>query len=274
MPFFLAQLARDTTFRNVMDENTVLSLLEKSSGSDSLRKKFLDVLQGLVQQDNIGEEDTSNPPVVPNHLSPTAGEVQLAASECQSGSNASLGASVSQSTGVSLGAGVLQSSRNRLGDGGPQYVVSEGSTTTFDPKSLTLEDDFTFNTHQVIIDYLETHFCTSLHKDVRCTMNKAHPVPQTPVMKVSKVDNFVLDHLKSHDHKLGMIQSALQQCAGPLLCLWSELIDNDLLKSEDAVINVHDVLNVLQRTKCSSAYFGAVGKCQQTCIAGKEMQHP
>ena len=72
-------------------------------------------------------------------------------------------------------------------------------------------------------------------------------------MKVPKVDSFVLDHLKqcfpkSHHHKLGMIQSVLQQCTGPLLCLWSELINSGLLKRKDSVINVHDVLNVLQRT--------------------------
>jgi len=30
--------------------------------------------------------------------------------------------------------------------------------------------------------------------------------------------------------------------------LWSELLDNDLLKEEDSMINVHDVLNVVQRT--------------------------
>ena len=45
-----------------------------------------------------------------------------------------------------------------------------------------------------------------------------------------------------------MIQLALQRCAGPLCCLWAELIGNDLLKSKDSVVNVHDVLNVLQRT--------------------------
>ena len=84
-------------------------------------------------------------------------------------------------------------------------------------------------------------------------MNKAHPISRTPALKVPKVDGFVLDHLKqrfpkSRDHELGTIQSALQRCAEPLSCLWSELIDNDLLRSEDSVIYVHDVLNVLQRT--------------------------
>ena len=72
-------------------------------------------------------------------------------------------------------------------------------------------------------------------------------------MRVPTVDDFVLDHLKQHfpkscDHKLGTKQAALLRCTGPLSCLWSELLDNDLLKSKDAVINVHHVLNVLQRT--------------------------
>ena len=202
-----------------MDENTVLSLLESISGSDSLRKKFLDTLQGPVQQNDVREGDATDPPVVPNHPSPISGESQLAANERQPGINASLGANAPQSRGVSLGASVLQSSGNPLGDGGPQYSLSEGATTIFDPDSLTSEDEFTFDTHQVIIDYLETHFRASLHKDVRSAMNKAHPVPRTPALKVPKVDGFVLDHLKqrfpkSRDHELGTIQSALQRCAG------------------------------------------------------------
>ena len=118
---------------------------------------------------------------------------------------------------------------------------------------LAAEDDFTFVTHQVIVDYLETHFRASLQKDARSAMHKTHPIPRTPVMRVPKVDGFMLDHLKqrfpkSCDHELGTIQAALLRCTGPLSCLWAELIDNDLLKSEDAVINVHDVLNVLQCT--------------------------
>ena len=34
----------------------------------------------------------------------------------------------------------------------PQYTVSKGFTTTFDSDSLTLEDEFTFDAHQAIID--------------------------------------------------------------------------------------------------------------------------
>ena len=40
----------------------------------------------------------------------------------------------------------------------------------------------------------------------------------------------------------------LLKCAGPLSCLWSELLDNNLLEDEGAVNNVHDVLEVVQCT--------------------------
>ena len=84
-------------------------------------------------------------------------------------------------------------------------------------------------------------------------MHKTHPVPRTPVMKVPKVDRLMADHLKecllkARDSKLGIIQSALLSAAGPLMCLWSDLLDNNLLADENTTINTHDVLNVVQRT--------------------------
>ena len=225
-----------------MEENTVLSLLESISGNNSLRKKFLEALQGASQEEI---QDPASPPVVSDHSPPTSGEGQLAAHAHQLGNDSSLGAHVPQSRGVGLGASVHHSSDNPLGEGGSQYNEEEAS--------LTSEDDFTFVTHQVIVDYLEKHFRASLHKDARNAMHKAHPIARTPAMRVPKVDGFVQDHLKqrfpkSRDHEPGAIQSALLRCTGPLTCLWSELIDNELLKSEDAVINVQDVMNVLQRT--------------------------
>jgi len=137
-----------------------------------------------------------------------------------------------------------------INDGSPSFG---GSTTAFDPKSLKSDDDFTFDTHEVITQYLEIHFRSSLQKDVRSPMHKVHPVPRTPAMKVPKVDRFVLNHLSQHfpktrDAELGTIQAALLRSAGPLSCLWSELLDKDLLKDEHSMINVHDVLNVVQRT--------------------------
>ena len=63
----------------------------------------------------------------------------------------------------------------------------------------------------------------------------------------------MVDHLKerlskAHDSELEIIQSALLSAAGPLTCLWSDLLDNNLLADENATISAHDVLNVVQRT--------------------------
>ena len=33
-----------------------------------------------------------------------------------------------------------------------------------------------------------------------------------------------------------------------MTCLWAELIDNDLLSNPEATVNVHDVLNIVQRS--------------------------
>ena len=84
-------------------------------------------------------------------------------------------------------------------------------------------------------------------------MHKTHPVPHTPVMKVPKVDRFMLDHLKqnypkSRDAELGTIQSALLSATGPLTCLWADIIDSELHTNEEGVVNVHDVLDIVQRT--------------------------
>ena len=127
------------------------------------------------------------------------------------------------------------------------------SLVAFDPSSVAPNDDFVFDTHEVISNYLEKHFRSSLDKDVRNAMHKTHPLPRTPVMRVPTVDRFMMDHLKhrypkSRDAELGTIQSALLFAAGPLTCLWSDLLDNNLLADEAAVISTQDVLNVVQRT--------------------------
>ena len=72
--------------------DTILSLLESISSSDLQRKKFLDALQG-VQQDNASKGDVPDLPVVPSHP-PAFGDDQLTAGKQHSSSNTSLEASV------------------------------------------------------------------------------------------------------------------------------------------------------------------------------------
>jgi len=111
----------------------------------------------------------------------------------------------------------------------PQDLDASGSSldnlvdnsVAFNPASMASGDEFMFDAHEVITNYLETHFRTSLTKDVQTAMHKAHPLPCTPAMQVPKVDRFMLDHLKqkfckSRDAKLGTIQSALLYVDGPL----------------------------------------------------------
>lgn len=113
----------------------------------------------------------------------------------------------------------------------------------FDPSSLAANDEFTFETQEVIKQYLEKNFRTTIDKGVQKTMHIEHLVPRTFVMKMPKVDQFVLDHLsqcfpQSHDNQLDTLQAALQRSAGLFSCLWAELIDNELVKDEDSVMNV------------------------------------
>ena len=46
---------------------------------------------------------------------------------------------------------------------------------------------------------------------------------------------------------MSQLHTVLLSTASPLMCLWADLILNDML-SEDSTINVHDVLGVVQLT--------------------------
>ena len=101
---------------------------------------------------------------------------------------------------------------------------SVDNLVTFDPIAVAPSDEFVFDTHEVITNYLEKYFCLSLDKDVQNPMHKMHPVPQTPIVKVLKVDRYLMDHLRQHfpkscDGELGTVQAALLSVVGPLMCL-------------------------------------------------------
>ena len=84
-------------------------------------------------------------------------------------------------------------------------------------------------------------------------IHKEHRVPSTPATKAPKVDRFATDYLKatfprSNDVELMKVQSALLKVCGPMVCMWPELIDNNLLSDPNASVNVHNILNIIQRT--------------------------
>ena len=83
-------------------------------------------------------------------------------------------------------------------------------------------------------------------------MHKAHPVPSTFAAKSPVVDKFVKDYLKSRypkqDGELMKLQSVMLKVCGPMTCMWSDLIEQNLLENPDATISVHDMLEIIQRS--------------------------
>ena len=83
-------------------------------------------------------------------------------------------------------------------------------------------------------------------------MHKAHPVLRTFAAKPPIIDKFVKDYLKScypkQDDELVKLQSVMLKDCGPMTCMWSSLIEQDLLEDPDATISVYDVLKMIQRS--------------------------
>ena len=134
-----------------------------------------------------------------------------------------------------------------------QQQQGNSAPHNFDPDMFDSEDDNTFVAQGVVTEYLEKHFRRTLNKASRTAMHKTHPVPRTTVMKPAVVDQFVKDYLKSRfpkqeDGELMKVQSAMLKVCGPMTCMWSDLIEQDLLDDPDATISVHDVLEIIQRS--------------------------
>ena len=191
-----------------MEDKAVLSLLDKISSSETLRKKFSEAIQQPAEsQQNVEQGDTESGNAHDRETDPPSDNnderlgSEVVADEYQP-EHFSLGTDVSrQLRGVSgLVADEHQLTANPLVTEEHQAAASEDfpqeKLQMFDPSSLSTSDDFTFEIHEVITQYLETHFRSSLNKDVQNAMHKAHPVPRTPIMKVPKVDHYILDHLR------------------------------------------------------------------------------
>ena len=50
------------------------------------------------------------------------------------------------------------------------------------------------------------------------------------------------------DGELAKLQSAMLKVCGPMMCMWSDLIEQNLIEDPDATISVHDVLEIIQRS--------------------------
>ena len=77
-------------------------------------------------------------------------------------------------------------------------------------------------------------------------------MPRTFAAKPPLVDKFVKDYLKSRypkqDGELVKLQSVMLKVCGPIMCMWSDLIEQNLLEDLDATISIHDMLEIIQRS--------------------------
>ena len=131
-----------------------------------------------------------------------------------------------------------------------QSQVSNPASHSFDPDIFDDEDDNTFVAQGVITEYLEKHFRRTLSKASRMAMHKAYPMPRTFAAKPPVVDKFVKDYLKSRypkqDSELAKLQSVMLKVCGLMTCMWSNLIEQDLLEDPNATISIHDMLEIIQ----------------------------
>ena len=122
----------------------------------------------------------------------------------------------------------------------------------FDPVEVGKKDDFHFNPPEVVKKYIEKYFRRVLSKQERAAMLKADPKPKTPAGAPPTLD----EHLQTfwrqrldlkQDNELKDIQNAVLYTACPLAGLWSQIVEQDLDKDPEALIQVPIVLEALQK---------------------------
>ena len=130
------------------------------------------------------------------------------------------------------------------GEAGPSRIGVK-SDYLFDPVMAgTGEDEYHFTPPEVVSNYLERHFRRGLSKKECSAMLKKDPKSNTPAGAPPEVDPYILTFWKIS--QLKHLQTALLYTAGPLAGLWSQIVEQDLHKDPEALIQVPIVLEALQ----------------------------
>ena len=121
----------------------------------------------------------------------------------------------------------------------------------FDPK-VDSEDKWV--PPKLMMTFLEKHFKRCLLTDEREAILKDFPKPDCPVLEVPTLDEPVRDHLKrkgkdphfGSEKTLYKLQGQVLDLAGPLTCLWADLLNADAkVKREDVLLLVQRILVLL-----------------------------
>ena len=159
-----------------MDDSSLRALFQKISSDDTLRRSLLEAPQPVPEGDNEEDESVAagGDTTAVNRPQPDvedgSEDTPLVADVHQMGRDASLVADARQSRGIGWQEAdeLLMSSSNPPGSQGDNSEDSNRhpplfNPVLFDPSSVTSESEFTFDTHEIITEYLEKHFRTT-HK--------------------------------------------------------------------------------------------------------------
>ena len=152
------------------------------------------------------------------------------------------------------GASGLQDNQEQLNE---EDVIDHLSETEalemveFDPKVASEEK---WVPPQSVATFLEKHFKRCLSSEEREAILKDFPKPDCPVLEVPTLDEPVRDHLKrkgkdphfGSEKTLYKLQGQVLDLAGPLTCLWADLLNADAkVKREDVLLLVQRILVLL-----------------------------
>ena len=121
----------------------------------------------------------------------------------------------------------------------------------FDP---AVDPEDAWHAPKAMESFLDKHFNRSLSETERSAINKTFPKPSSKALAVPRLDEQVKDHLKGKgkdphygsEKSLYRIQEAVLEVAGPLTCLWRDLMDKDTpLTMEDTLLSIQRALVLL-----------------------------
>ena len=158
------------------------------------------------------------------------------------------------------------SSSGQLGSSRPQgqgeeaneedYVelLDEGESlesVQFDP---TVEDENAWDAGEIINSFIEKHFKRAMTMEEREAIMKDFPKPSCPALRTPKIDDDIKKQIKraGKDPHFGVekslykFQEQILEMAGPLTCLWADLLNQDAtVKPEDVILLLQRVLVIL-----------------------------
>ena len=128
-------------------------------------------------------------------------------------------------------------------------LLSESEALEWVEFNPTVDSEDSWEPPKAMNDFLEKHFNRALSPEERKAIQKDFPKPSCRALEVPKLDDQVKEHLKGKgkdphfgpEKSLYKLQEAVLEVAGPLACLWGDLLN------EEVKVSKEDTLLIIQR---------------------------